>query len=642
PFSLDNKVNDDNGTSDQRYPKVATDNSGNFVICWEDGRNGSSDIYFQRYDSSGNTQNKNIKVSNDINFPQYFSELDMNNNGDFLIGWRANANIYCQRYDSSSNTQGDNIKINEDNTIIPPGYQSITMNNNGKIFITWEDIRSNHYLIKDIYCQVIDSSGNTSGTNFQVNDDSVTYYQENPAIIMNNNGNVIISWEDSRNFGWYSYIYCQRYDSSGNAIGINIKVNDASGNHNENPSLAMNGNENFVISWRDNRNGDYDIYSQRYDSNGNTQGNNIKVNDDTGAADQEYPSIAMDNIGDYVITWCDNRSNFTYDIYCQRYDSSGDTIGLNFRVNENSGTSDQIIPVVAISNNGNFVICWIDSGNANIYCQRYDSSGNTQGSNIKVNDVGGVSDQGYSSIAIDDNGDFVITWSDFRNGNTDIYFQRYDSSGSAVGTNFRVNDDLGSSDQENPSVAMSPDGSKFIISWTDYSNPDGDSEIMAQLYEKEKKVGGNVQVNDADLFAYNHQKTSKYSVSCNNNQIGFTWMDNRRHKGWDIYAKLTDWQEFAPNVSNFSNNLNGIKLYPNPFKQDMGTDVITFANLTENAKIQIYTITGNLVFEVEAESIDYPWNLKNNIGDDIKSGIYIYLITNDNGEKKIGKFAVIK
>jgi hypothetical protein len=100
-------------------------------------------------------------------------------------------------------------------------------------------------------------------------------------------------------------------------------------------------------------------------------------------------------------------------------------------------------------------------------------------------------------------------------------------------------------------------------------------------------------------------------------------------------------QDFT-GTKDFAANLEDVVVYPNPFKPDMGTNVITFSNLTENAKIQIYTITGNLVFEEKADSIEYKWNLKNRNGNDVASGVYIYYISNDKGEKKIGKITIIK
>ena len=92
----------------------------------------------------------------------------------------------------------------------------------------------------------------------------------------------------------------------------------------------------------------------------------------------------------------------------------------------------------------------------------------------------------------------------------------------------------------------------------------------------------------------------------------------------------------------FATDLSEVKVYPNPYKDEYGTDIITFANLTENAKIQIYSISGKLVIEAEADSIEYKWDLKNEDGKDIASGVYIYYISNDKGDRAVGKFVVIR
>ena len=73
------------------------------------------------------------------------------------------------------------------------------------------------------------------------------------------------------------------------------------------------------------------------------------------------------------------------------------------------------------------------------------------GSNFQVNeDQGSVT--GYRpSISADDSGNFIITWIDVRNGtnHSDVYAQRYASDGTALDSNFQVNEDPdGISDDE--------------------------------------------------------------------------------------------------------------------------------------------------------------------------------------------------
>ncbi len=93
-----------------------------------------------------------------------------------------------------------------------------------------------------------------------------------------------------------------------------------------------------------------------------------------------------------------------------------------------------------------------------------------------------------------------------------------------------------------------------------------------------------------------------------------------------------------------SSSLDGVIVYPNPYKVTTDTKGITFSGLTEQADIKIFTISGELVKEIKETNGDgiYLWPVTNNKGEHLASGVYIYVITNDKNEKKTGKIAVIK
>jgi hypothetical protein len=74
----------------------------------------------------------------------------------------------------------------------------------------------------------------------------------------------------------------------------------------------------------------------------------------------------------------------------------------------------------------------------------------------------------------------VITWHDFRNGNADIYAQRYSSLGVALDTNFRINTDAGTADQFDPAVSTDQAGN-FVVTWQDHRN--GNFDIYARWLE---------------------------------------------------------------------------------------------------------------------------------------------------------------
>ena len=278
-----------------------------------------------------------------------------------------------------------------------------------------------------------------------------------------------------------------------------------------------------------------------------------------------------------MITWRGRDSYGMSDIKAQRYSSDGTALGSNFRVNDDQGSNRQVSPSISTDGSGNFVIAWVDDRNfqtlldtTDIYAQRYSSDGTALGSNFKVNDDQGSSfywDGGPSS-STDGSGNFVITWADWRNGNRDIYAQRYTIDGSTLGSNFMV----------------------INTSEEDQSSPD---------------------------------------VKLWNGRIYNTWADNRAGgTGYDIWANVLDWnnpvgvedEETLEIPSAFSLSQN----YPNPFNPS--TKIRYSIPQSSNVVIKVFDVLGNeiatLVNEEKPVGIyEITW-----YAESLPSGIYFYRI----------------
>ncbi|MBN2571537.1 MAG: S8 family serine peptidase [Ignavibacteriales bacterium] len=102
-------------------------------------------------------------------------------------------------------------------------------------------------------------------------------------------------------------------------------------------------------------------------------------------------------------------------------------------------------------------------------------------------------------------------------------------------------------------------------------------------------------------------------------------------------------------ISTNADNLSDIYVYPNPVKFLSENPTVTFANLTKNAEINIFDLNGmrmKTLIEADGDG-GLTWNLQDENGNEIGSGIYIYHVTakdeNDNKfDERIGKFVVIK
>ncbi|MGQ9708028.1 MAG: hypothetical protein ACUVUR_04045 [bacterium] len=533
------RVTDDD--SIQWSPRVSSGPSGDFVVCWDDRRHGHWDVYAQVYNSRGERVGENIRVNGDAgNAQQLLGDVAVNGFGEFVVVWTddrdGNDDIFAQRFDLSGSRLGPEFKVNDDLGVTVQNDPTVKACPDGGYWVSWADARSGDY---DIYCQRITRDGAKIGTNFRVNDDFASAHQRVSSIGREYFGNLAIAWEDERNVN--CDIFITILDESGNQVRDNLRINDdptGTGSHYY-PSAA-GGNGKFLIAWVDSRQG-WDIYAQFLNRHGEPIGNNFLVNSGSVSAHQWYPYCAMDSFNRSVIVWMDNRTG-RFQIYARLYDESNNPVGMEFPCTDTN--AEGYYASVTMNSNGYWIAAWMDSrdGDLNIYCQLFRPDGSPIGRNIRVNTDTGGSYQGYPACAIDDDRDIAIAWEDTRNGSYDVYLQWLDSVGNRLGENERVNDD-----QNNEANCYSPtctfdNTGRLVVMFNDDREISGNPQIYCQRFHPDRgRIGENKKINEPNLFPKNTHWTVGQSIAASERAIAFTWTDNRRHQGWDIYAKLTDW-----------------------------------------------------------------------------------------------------
>ena len=96
-------------------------------------------------------------------------------------------------------------------------------------------------------------------------------------------------------------------------------------------------------------------------------------------------------------------------------------------------------------------------------------------------------------------------------------------------------------------------------------------------------------------------------------------------------------------------NLDKVIFVPNPYRLNGGSQPMEFRNLPDRATIRIYNSTGDLIKQIDHRSNTsiQRWNGRNEVGEQIAPGIYIYHIEalreGQRGKNWVsGKFAVIR
>lgn len=89
-------------------------------------------------------------------------------------------------------------------------------------------------------------------------------------------------------------------------------------------------------------------------------------------------------------------------------------------------------------------------------------------------------------------------------------------------------------------------------------------------------------------------------------------------------------------------DLSLFKVFPNPVRPHNGQLAVNFSGLN-GGEIRIYNANGRLVFETQVPegTTTYPWNLVNNDGDRVSSGMYLYQVKS-GGDERTGKLGVIR
>ena len=309
-------------------------------------------------------------------------------------------------------------------------------------------------------------------------------------------GSYVVVWSSLNQDGSGQGVYARRFDSTGTPITGEIQVHESTTNDQQFASVASAADGTFVITWTSNHGGDSDVYYRRFASDGMPITGETLVNTTTSGI-QGNPSIAMNRAtGEFVVVWQGNGSQAgevdNAGVFAQRYDSSGATVGGEFRVNASTSGSQSDVGV-SMNTSGEFVVTWDDG--SGFHFQRFDSSGLEQGGQVTVD---GSSVAGNGSVAMHSDGSFVVVWREGAVGARDVYAQRFNAGGTTASAIQTVASST-TGNQTNPSIAMDSTGA-FIVVWEGEGTRAGHSDasgVFGQRFDAGvNAIGDEFRVND--------------------------------------------------------------------------------------------------------------------------------------------------
>ncbi len=470
-----------NADGEQFSPLLRRDADNNLFAVWGDNREGSTGLYIQILDSDGN-----IVLTEDGKLIYYglcgdaINYQILENGNSPIIIWEDSRNPYFgkQIFMQVLNNDGS-IGLPENGKAItdPTGYnqeypdavQHYTTNG---VVAVWQECRVG---LEQTYIQAVDINCNylwsTTGLPVctllgaqkdaevsmeYISADTQYYYVGwsdfrdfmNPRIcgqkiqdgelLWASDGVTIADRPDDdiltdlveRYFIWRGghwtdlNIYVKLVDEDGNTYpgwpDHGIPVCEAVGNQENAKGIIIP--QGLLVVWEDKRNGNLDIYGQIVTEDGQTlwQDDGIPLIDLSN--DQGSPDFLYDE--NIYTVWEDFRNGNDYDIFIQKYDSTGTELWTPDGIAVAEKDNDQSSPcLVKIGNR--ILVVWEDCHTetvTDIYAQKLDLDGQLQWASDGLLICGAIKKQAGPKAVKDNSGNAILIWEDTRSsGKTEIY-----------------------------------------------------------------------------------------------------------------------------------------------------------------------------------------------------------------------------
>jgi hypothetical protein len=486
-----------------------------------------------------------------------------------------------------------------------------------------------------------------SGTTDTAINTTTTGDQDEAVVATASDGSYVVVWvsyasDSSGN------IIGQRYDSSGNTVGSEFTINSYTAGVQNSVSVAMNDDGSFVVTWYGKGEDGYlGIYARCYNAKGQATTAQFLVS--TVSTDSfASPSVAIADSGSFAVTWREyNADTMTTYIYVRLYDENGTATTSQIQVNT-SVTTGNCNPDIAMDADGDFVVVWqacstTGTGGYDIFAQLFDANGNKVNGVLAVNSYT-TNTQCDPSVAMDDAGAFVITWSSYGqtgNASYDIYARQYSSSGTAAGSAFLVNATT-AGDQTDSDVACDSNGN-FTVVWTSWGQDDSlkdDDGVYARMYLSNGSDYAGTSGDAVGEFRVNattsgDQYAAAVSRNASNGDYVVVWLAADA-SGTGIYSRRLDPASDAT-TSAGGPTVSGITL-----SNASGTETLSWTATDDNANVSSVTLTiGSTTYTVSGPYSTSTYYSSLGVLD---AGTYTYVIaaTNTDGvtTTATGKFTV--
>jgi hypothetical protein len=485
------KVNTSDGGAETVPDVAAFDTAGNFVVVWQGKDPNGAGILAQFFNGNGGLVGSekivNVKTTGDQTSPR----VKVLANGDGIMAWRgSDGNVWARKYDSAGNalTFSGELVHNQVMELEQGAPVGAAQSDTGYV-LAWESgVAGNDVNIK---ARRFGPDGKPLANEFAVNTTTADL-QGLPTIGTSTNGNFVVAWQSSMQDGDVDGVFFRRFLADGTPASAELQANQTTQYEQYEPAIAVDRSAGFdgafALVWTgflQKGGAGYDVVGRCFAASNNPVVDEFIVNTAT-ANEQQSPAIAFIPAGPtrYVVAWESKyEDGDSYGIYAQRLSHTCTKQADPFKVNTTTAKV-QSQPSVAAASDGSFLIAWRseaqDGDNYGIYAQRYDSSGNKVGNEFKLNRVT-AGEQSSPFVAFLSDDTLLAGWKTLGEdeAGSAVKFQHHKKDFSVDGLDLLGNIYY-TSNQDTPGIIPLPNA-KHLIFWRSDGQDGAAGSIVGRL-----------------------------------------------------------------------------------------------------------------------------------------------------------------
>ncbi len=423
---------------DQTLVAAVPDGSSGVIVFWEDRRAVPARVRAQRLNAAGVAQwtADGIEISS-LAGAQTAPVATVDGVGGAIVAWEADTNagdVYAQRIDGAGVRQwGANgvIVAGSNGTqwkpLIVSDFRPVLVTTPGAL-IAYESTALD---AGDLYVAALDAGGAVRWITFA----AVGPGRQGPAALVtdgssttqSNPRGALLAWRDERVDANQGEIYAQRVSSAGAPLwGAGGALVCPEGALTGAPSLVQVAAGTGIVAWSrftGLSRSDIDVRAERIGGAGSWGTNGVAVCDFGGR--RGNVSIVRDAALGAIVAWRDQRSFFEPRVYAQRIDQ----FGVARWADDGIPVGGELAPEGNVATgpaNAGGVVTWTDRryGNDDLFAQRVDSTGTLFWNPWGV-PVTRAANLQYEQVVIGDGASgAIVVWHDYRGVDGDIYAQR--------------------------------------------------------------------------------------------------------------------------------------------------------------------------------------------------------------------------